>query len=100
VILVPVIVIYAYINSLIGIPILGLFLGGLILHVFLLILVNLASLYVAFKMKNKKIICTLLIACGIVMLAIANLLGIPSCILLIVAGILALKEKRLSVTET
>jgi hypothetical protein len=100
VILVPVIVGYGYANSLIGIPILGLFLGGLILHVILLIVVNLASLYVAFKMQNKKIVGILLIVCGIVILAIANLLGIPGCILFSLAGILALKESRLSTTES
>ena len=49
VILVPVIVGYTgFANSLIGIPILGLFLIELILHVILLIVVNLASLYVVF----------------------------------------------------
>ena len=100
VILVPVIVVYGYANSLIGIPILGIVLGGLILHVILLIIVNLASLYVAFKMKNKKIVGILLIACGIVILAIANFLGIPGCILFIIAGILALKESRLLTTES
>jgi len=44
-ILVPIIVGYAYVNSLIGFPVLGLFLGGLLLHVFLLIIVNVVSLY-------------------------------------------------------
>jgi len=34
VILVPIIVGYAYVNSLIGFPILGLFLGGLLLYVY------------------------------------------------------------------
>jgi hypothetical protein len=95
-VLVPVIVIYTYANGLIGIPILGLFLGGLILHVILLIIVNLAGLYVAFKMKNKKIIGILLIICGVVILAIANFFGIPGCILFSVAGVLALKEKVFS----
>ena len=98
ILLVPIIIIYGYANSVIGIPILGLFLGGLILHVFLLIIVNLASLYVAFKMKNKKIVGIVLIVCGIVIFAIANLPGIPGCILFSIAGILALNESRFSTT--
>jgi hypothetical protein len=92
-VLLPVIVVYTYINGLIGIPILGLFLGGLILHVVLLIIVNLAGLYVAFKMKNKKVTGILLIICGVVILAIANFFGIPECILFSIAGVLALKAK-------
>ena len=51
-------------------------------------------------MKNKKIVGILLIVCGIVILAIANFFGIPGCILFIIAGILALKESRLSTTES
>lgn len=99
-ILVPIIVIYGYANSLIGLPILGLFLGGLILQVFLLIIVNLASLYVAFKIKNKKVAGILLIVCGVVIFAIANFLGIPGCILFFIAGILALKESRHQATKS
>jgi hypothetical protein len=93
VILVPIIVGYAYVNSLIGLPILGLFLGGLLLHVFLLLIVNVASLYIAFRIKNTKIAGILLIVCGVVILASATFLGIPSFVLFCIAGILALREK-------
>ena len=74
VVLVPIIVGYVHFNSLIGFPILGLFLGGILLHVFVLLLVNAASLYVAFRIENTKMAGILLIVCGVVMLAVANLL--------------------------
>ena len=94
VVLVPIIVGYMYFNSLIGFPILGLFLGGILLHVFVLLLVNASSLYVAFKIKNTKMADILLIVCGVVILAAATYLGIPSFILFCIAGVLALKEKQ------
>lgn len=93
VVLVPIIAGYVYINSLIGFPILGLFLGGVLLHVFLLIIVNASSLYVAFRIKKTKIAGILLIVCGVVILASATFLGIPSFVLFSIAGVLALKEK-------
>ena len=74
VVLVPIIVGYVYFNSLIGFPILGLFLGGILLHVFVLLLVNAASLYVAFRIKNTKMAGILLIVCGVVILAAGYLL--------------------------
>ena len=93
VILVPFIVGYAYVNSLIGLPILGLFLGWLLLYVFLLLIVNIASLYIAFRIKNTKIAGILLIVCGVVILASTNYFGIPSFVLFCIAGVLALREK-------
>ena len=75
VVLVPIVVGYVYFNSLIGFPILGLFLGGVLLHVFVLLLVNAASLYVAFRIKNTKVAGILLIVCGVVILAAGYLLG-------------------------
>ena len=93
VILVPFVVGYAYVNSLIGLPILGLFLGWLLLYVFLLLIVNIASLYIAFRIKNTKIVGILLIVCGVVILASTNYFGIPSFVLFCIAGVLALREK-------
>ena len=93
VILVPFVVGYAYVNSLIGLPILGLFLGWLLLYVFLLLIVNIASLYIAFRIKNTKIAGILLIVCGVVILASTNYFGIPSLVLFCIAGVLALREK-------
>jgi hypothetical protein len=93
VILVPFVVGYAYVNSLIGLPILGLFLGWLLLYVFLLLIVNIASLYIAFRIKNTKIAGILLIVCGVVILASTNYFGIPSFVLFCIAGVLALRDK-------
>ncbi len=95
VILVPIVAGYAYFNSLIGFPILGLFLGGLLLHVFLLIVVNVASLYVAFRIKKTKVAGILLVICGLVIFGSTTLLGIPAFILFCIAGVLALKEKAI-----
>jgi len=92
-ILVPVIVLYAYINSIIGFPILGFFLGSLIIYVFLLVVVNIGSLYAAFQINNTKIAGILLITCGGVVLASVRILGIPGFVLFVTAGILALREK-------
>ena len=96
VILVPIIVGYVYVNSLIGLPVLGLFLGGLLLHVFLLIIVNVASLYIAFRIKNTRVAGILLIVCGVVVVASTTVVGIPSFILFCIAGVLALREKQFS----
>jgi hypothetical protein len=94
VVLVPIIIGYVYVNSLIGFPILGIFLGGILLHVFVLIIVNAASIYVAFRVKNTKMTGILLIVCAVVILAAATYFGIPSFVLFCIAGVLALKEKR------
>ena len=94
VVLVPIVIGYVYFNSLIGFPILGLFFGGILLHVFVLLLVNAASLFVAFRIKNTKMSGVLLIVCGVVILAAATYFGIPSFVLFCIAGALALKEKQ------
>ena len=96
--LVPIVVGFAYVNSLIGFPILGLFVGGVLLHVFLLIIVNLASLYITFKVKNTKIGGILLIVCGVIILITTTYLGIPAFILFASAGIFAIRDKT-SVTN-
>ena len=93
VILVPFIAGYAYINSLIGLPILGLFLGWLLLYVFLLLIVNIASLYIAFRIKNTKIAGILLIVCGVVILASTNYFGIPSLVLFCIARSTCIKRE-------
>ena len=94
IVLVPIILGYVYFNSLIGFSILGLFLGGILLHVFVLLIVNSASLYVAFRIKNMKIAGILLIVCAVVILAECTYFGIPSFVLFCIAGVLALKEKQ------
>ncbi|MGE5863360.1 MAG: hypothetical protein ACM31H_06265 [Nitrososphaerales archaeon] len=87
--------IYFFINSLIGIPLLGLFLGGTILHVFILLIISLAGMVSIFYIKNTKFLGIALIIYGILVLATATFFGIPGFILFVIAGILALKEKRI-----
>jgi hypothetical protein len=84
---------YFLINSLIGIPILGLFLGSVLVYVLIILAINVASLIVIFYIKNDRVIGFSLIGCGILMLLSLTFIGIPSFTLFIIAGILALKEK-------
>ncbi len=94
VILVPIVVSYFFINSFVGIPFLGLVLGGFILHIVILIVINIACFYTAFFLKNRKIVGGLLIALGLSFLLFGSYFGIPSMILFIISGVLALKENR------
>ena len=90
--------IYFFINSFIGIPLLGLFLGGTILHVFILLIISLAGIVSIFYIKNTKFLGIALIIYGVLVLVIGNFFGIPfgipGFILFVIAGILALKEKQ------
>jgi hypothetical protein len=87
--------IYFFINSFIGIPLLGLFLGGTILHVFILLLISLAGIVSIFYIKNTRLLGIALLIYGVLVLATATFFGIPGFILFVIAGILALKEKQL-----
>lgn len=89
-----ILLIYFFINSLIGIPLLGLFLGGTILHVFIVLLINIAGIVSIFYIKNTRIVGIALIICGTLVLATATFFGIPGFILFVIAGIMALKEKQ------
>ncbi len=93
-----ILLIYFFINSLIGIPLLGLFLGGTILHVFIVLLINLAGIVSLFYIKNTRIVGIALIIYGTLVLVTATFfgipVGIPGFILFVIAGILALKEKQ------
>ena len=86
--------IYFFINSLIVIPLLGLFLGGIILHVFIVLFINLAGIVSIFYIKNTRIVGIALIIYGTLVLATATFFGIPGFILFVIAGIIALKEKQ------
>ena len=90
--------IYFFINSFIGVPFLGFFLGGTILHVFILLIISLAGIVSIFYIKNTKTLGIALIIYGILVLATATFFGIPfgipGFILFAIAGILALKEKQ------
>ena len=85
---------YFFINSLIGLPILGLFLGGALIVAIIIIAINIGSIFVAFKLKNTKMIGISLIVCGILLFAALQFFAIPGLILYVIDGILALREKR------
>ena len=70
-----ILLIYFFINSLIGIPLLGLFLGGTILHVFIVLLINLAGIVSIFYIKNTRIVGIALIIYGTLVLATATFFG-------------------------
>ena len=88
--------VYMFINSIIGIPVLGLFLGGLILIAIMIIAINIAALVVAFFVKNTKICGIILISCGVILFASVQYWGIPGMILFVIAGIMAIIEKPLT----
>lgn len=87
------VVAYVFINSIIGIPVLALFLGGVMLIAVLIIAINAAALFVAFYLKNTKIVGIILISCGAILLVTVQLWGLPGLALYIVSGVLALREK-------
>ena len=86
---------YFFVNSLIGIPILGLVFGGALLVAILIIAVNIAGLVAAFKVKNPKTAGILLIGCGVWnSFLVVHLLAIPGLVLFVIAGIMALRERN------
>ena len=87
------VVAYVFINSIIGIPVLALFLGGIMLIAVLIIAINAAALFVAFYLKNTKVVGIFLICCGAILLVTVQLWGLPGLALYIVSGVLALREK-------
>ena len=87
---------YFFLNSLIGIPILGLFFGHALLLAVLIIAVNIAGLIAAFKIKNTRIAGMLLIGCGVALFLVVQFFAIPGLVLFVISGILALREKNLS----
>ena len=82
------------VNSLIGIPVLFLFLGSTLLHVILILSINIASIAVIIYIKNTKIIGYFSITFGCLTLVSILYFGIPSFILFTIAGLLAIKEKQ------
>jgi len=85
---------YFFINSLIGIPLLGLVFGSALLVGILIIVINIAGLIAAFKIKNTTIAGILLIGCGVALFLVVHLFAIPGLVLFVIAGILAFREKN------
>ena len=76
-----------------GIPVLTLFLGSIMLIAVLIIAINDLELFVAFYLKNTKIVEIILISSGAILLVTVQLWGIPGLLLSIVSSVLALREK-------
>ena len=85
---------YFLINSFIGIPILALFVGWALLIAVAIIGINVGAIVAAFKVKNTKIVGGILIACGVLLFALIQWFAIPALVLFVIAGILALREKK------
>lgn len=84
---------YMLINSVIGIPILALFVGWALLIAVGIIAVNVGAIVAAFKVKNKNLLGGILIACGVLLFLLIQWFAIPALVLFVIAGILAFKDK-------
>ncbi|MGD1834723.1 MAG: hypothetical protein ACPKPY_08005 [Nitrososphaeraceae archaeon] len=84
---------YSSLNNIIGIPILNVFFSSFILHIVITIIVNIMSIIIIIYIKNLKIVGASLMICGMLILSSLFYFGIPSFILFIISGILALKDK-------
>ncbi|MDN5845502.1 MAG: hypothetical protein L0H53_04415 [Candidatus Nitrosocosmicus sp.] len=85
---------YFLINSVVGIPILALFVGWALLIAIAIIGINVGAIIAAFKIKNTKIVGGILIACGVLLFALIQWFAVPALVLFVIAGILALREKN------
>lgn len=84
---------YMLINSVIGVPILALFVGWALLIAVGIIAINVGAIVAAFKVKNKNLVGGILIACGVLLFLLIQWFAIPALVLFIIAGILAFKDK-------
>ena len=89
-----VIFVYFFIDSLMEIPILGVFLADAVLISVEIIAIKLAGLFIVFYIKNTKVVGLALIVCGVVLILTIQLWGIPGFVLYIVSGIMALRETQ------
>lgn len=84
---------YFFINSIIGIPLLALFVGWALLIAVGIIAINIGAIVAAFKIKNTKIVGGILIACGVLLFLLIQWFAIPALVLFVIAGIMALRNK-------
>jgi hypothetical protein len=92
-------ILYFFVNSFIGIPILALVLGSALIGAFITIAINIGAIVAAFKIKNTKIAGVALMGCGGALFLVLHFFAIPGMILFAIAGFLALREKNLSVKK-
>jgi hypothetical protein len=90
---------YFFVNSLIGIPLLALVLGGALIGALITIAINIGAIVAAFKIKNTKIAGVALMGCAGALFLVLHFFAIPGMILFVIAGFLALREKNLSVKK-
>ena len=84
---------YMLINSVIGIPILALFVGWALLIAVGIIAINVGAIVAAFKLKNKNLVGGILIACGVLLFLLIQWFAIPALVLFVIAGIMAFRDK-------
>jgi hypothetical protein len=84
---------YFFINSIIGIPVLALFVGWAMLIAVGIIAINIGAIVAAFKVKNTKMVGGILIACGVLLFLLIQWFAVPALVLFVIAGIMALRNK-------
>ena len=89
-----VIFVYFFIDCLMEIPILAVFLADAVLISVEIIAIKLIGLFIVFCIKNTKVVGLALILCGVILILTIQLWGIPGFVVYIVSGIMALKEKH------
>lgn len=87
------ITLYFLINSFVGIPILALIVGWALLIAVGIVAINIGAIIAAFKIKNKKLVGVILIACGVLLFALIQWFAIPALVLFVIAGIMAFRDK-------
>jgi len=89
-----VIIIYYFIDSIMIIPILGVFIADAVLISVKIISTKLTGLFIVFFIKNAKVVGLALILCGVILILTVQLWGIPGFVVYIISGIMALRENR------
>ena len=89
-----VIFIYFFIDSILKIPILGVFISDAVLISVEIIIIKLAGLFTVFFIKNAKVVGLALILCGVILILTIQLWGIPGFVVYIISGIMALRENQ------
>jgi hypothetical protein len=72
---------------------LALFVGWALLIAVGIIAINIGAIVAAFRIKNKKIVGGILIACGVLLFALIQWFAIPALVLFVIAGIMAFRDK-------
>jgi hypothetical protein len=89
-----VIIVYFFIDSLMEIPLIVVFIAGAVFISVKIIAIKLAGLFIVFCIKNTKVVGLALISCGVILILTIQLWGIPGFVLYIISGIMALREKH------